>query len=155
MFKFADLTDLRNIRDSLAREVNVGLESERWNNLSSTAKKISEACLSKDLNLLASSVREMKNRLRRPSIRKELARLEGKDDKIPAKQDDEVEGDCQCAECGKTIDGSEDPCIKGALCVQCAYAKKPKNGEEGKDREDKEDRKEEARNRNLRKRGYL
>ena len=158
-FKLADLTDLRNVRDRLAKEVNLGLEGERWNNLSSTAKKISEACDKKDLNSLASSVREMKNRLRRPSIRKELARLEGNESggKVPASKDDEIEGDCKCAECGATIDGSEDPCIKGALCIKCAYAKKPKKDDEDEkeNRKDKEDRKEESRNRSLRRRGYV
>lgn len=109
----------------------VHIESNRWITLRRSAKRINEACEKQDLESLVSCVREMKNRLRRPSIRKDLARLEGKEK--PQKENDEKsEGECTCSKCGKTIDGSVGPCIEGALCTACGLEKKKVDPEDEK-----------------------
>ena len=157
-FKLGELASnvevLRSLRDTLAEDGKTAnrkrVEVERWKTLSSVAADISEACESQDLEKLASSVRQMKNRLRRPSIRKELARMEAEEDgekkkpvpkkekpepeakgkekeKVPAKPKDTDEnptGHCKCADCGKTIDGSKEPCVDDALCIKCAMKSK-------------------------------
>lgn len=117
-----NLDILRDMRDSLV-ENSKGREqrrrkAERWTAFDEVSQRISVACETQDLTELVSHVRKMKNLLRRPSVRKDLARLE---DKEPKK---EIEGVCKCAQCGKTIDGSEGPCVEGALCVKCAMKKR-------------------------------
>jgi hypothetical protein len=150
MFKLGELASnietLKDLRDKLTEDVNgrrldvtdqkrlARIERERWETLHRTASRIAEACDSHDLEELASSVREMKNRLRRPSIRKELARLEDKDKK--------PEGECKCAECGKLIDQSRSPCVEEALCVDCALKKKTSSGDEEEKKKEKEKEKE-------------
>lgn len=117
-----NLDILRDMRDSLV-ENSKGREqrrrkAERWIAFDEVSQRISTACETQDLTELVSHVRKMKNLLRRPSVRKDLARLE---DKEPKK---EIDGVCKCAQCGKTIDGSEGPCVEGALCVKCAMKKR-------------------------------
>ncbi len=125
--KLGDLSDnlsaLRGIRDQLIVEddhyVVEAARCERWLSFGTVSKKIHEACEDRDLEGLVGAVREMKNRLRRPAVRKELLRWEKfGDDKGKA------EGDCKCAQCNTTIDGSHDPCVQDALCTKCALSKK-------------------------------
>jgi len=123
---------LREMRDQLVeRDRQREIEDERWGSFRKTAEKIEYACESRDLESLVSAARELKNRLRRPAVRKELARLESDDepdgdkpDKIPAKKEKNPTGACKCAVCGKVIDGSREPCLKDALCTDCALKNK-------------------------------
>jgi len=117
---------LRQMRDRLVAEEGRAKEQEveqdRWDSFSEVASEIIEACDNRRLEELVTAVRKLKNRLRRPAVRKELAKLEadGGNDKIPAKKDKPITGQCKCAECGKVIDGSKEPCVEDALCTDCA-----------------------------------
>lgn len=127
---------LRQMRDQLVqkeREVQRReIEDERWSSFGKAASRIAEACEDRSLESLVTAARELKNRLRRPAVRKELARLEASDEepeksekpekkgKIPAQKDKNPTGECKCAQCGQIIDGSKEPCIEGALCTKCA-----------------------------------
>lgn len=143
----SNIAVLREMRSQLIESTKrIEREEERWGSLGKTASKISVACEDRDLEQLVSSARELKNRLRRPSIKKDLARLEmearearetqGKPEEPPAvqpKKKEEPKGDCKCAECGKVIEGSKGECEEGSLCVDCAFKKKPeKNSEKDK-----------------------
>ena len=63
---------LRGIRSSL-RENSNSIVEERWASLGSIAESILEACDSRDLGALARASRALKNKMRRPSVRKALA----------------------------------------------------------------------------------
>jgi hypothetical protein len=124
---------LREMRNQLVeRDRRREIEDERWGSFGKTAEKIACACESRDLESLVTAARELKNRLRRPAVRKELARLESEDEpgederksKIPAKKDKNPTGACKCASCGKVIDGSKEPCIEDAMCTDCALKNK-------------------------------
>ena len=117
---------LRELRNSLVTERRIHeraeVDSERWGTFSQIAESIACACNERDLEALASSVRDMKNKLRRPSVRRDLERLESKDkDADKAKN---PTGECKCADCGAVVDGSKEPCVDGALCTKCALKKK-------------------------------
>lgn len=138
--KFGDLASLQRIRDALIRDElseergRERLEQERWNAFKRTAQGIVESVDSQSLSDLVSNVRRMKNLLRRPSVKKDLARMEDKD---PNGKEEKPEGSCKCAECGKTIDGYND-CIKGALCVDCAMKEREvPPGEKEKEKDEK------------------
>jgi len=144
---------LRKLRDSLVYEKKPAeksnVEEERWNTFSRISGMISEACEDRDLSALVSSIRDMKNKLRRPGVRKALERLESEEkskvsDKNDSSSDDEKSdkddspgkeispgkkrenptGQCKCSACGKIIDGSKEPCVDDALCVKCALKNK-------------------------------
>lgn len=128
---------LRRMRDQLVQQEQVErrreIEDERWESFRRAARKINMACEDRSLESLVTAARELKNRLRRPAVRKELARLEAndtdsdKEDKIPAskdKKDKNPTGECKCEGCGKVIDGSKEPCVEGALCTRCALKNK-------------------------------
>lgn len=135
---------LRNLRNQLIQDEQESrlnkVENERWGSFQSTASKIVEACEDRDLESLVTAARELKNRLRRPSVRKDLARLESDEDtnsgkkNIPAKDEKNPEGQCRCAKCKKIIDGSKEPCLDGALCSDCALENKviPKDRQKSK-----------------------
>lgn len=131
-FRLGDLIrnieSIEQIQRKLISHPIISLETERWDKLSAIAEKIEDACENRNLEMLVSSVRDMKNRLRRPAIRKELERLESvdKNDKnIPASSEKKnPTGQCKCSECGKVIDGSRESCIDGVLCTSCALKKK-------------------------------
>jgi len=148
MPKLGELGDsvavLRKMRDQLVQQERYSkiqqVEDERWESFNRAASKIACACEDRSLESLVMAARELKNRLRRPAVRKELARLEAKDeprekqDKIPAKKDKNPTGECKCAGCGKIIDGSREPCVEDALCTRCALKNKviPKNKQDKK-----------------------
>jgi len=68
---------LKDMRDQLVEnDRRVKIEEERWSSFGTAVSKISLACESRDLEQLVAAARELKNRLRRPSVRKELAKLE-------------------------------------------------------------------------------
>jgi hypothetical protein len=149
-----NLLVLRNLRDSLVHErkhkvTRSEVEEERWNTFSRISGMINGACEDRDLSALVSSIRDMKNKLRRPGVRKALERLEARDKpKVPKKDDssdkddssqkddspgkeispgkkkDNPTGECKCSACGKVIDGSKEPCVDDALCVKCALKSK-------------------------------
>jgi len=164
---------LRKMRDQLAEEEKQSrIQEERWDTFVNTTKRIVEACEKRDLEDLVTAARELKNRLRRPSVRRELARLEAKkeddeqlqqqDDQQPQGQDDDIQskipaqdkekkdkGVCKCAKCGQTIEGSKGDCIEGALCAKCGTKMKSKEKEDerckckGDDKKEKPDDQEE------------
>lgn len=164
-----NLNVLRQMRDQLIDEseqvIKDVAENERWVSFDLASRKISEACEGRNLESLVSAVREMKNRLRRPAIRKALMRMEAEKDEAP-------QGDCKCDQCGGVIDGSSDPCIPGALCTKCALEKRngkeepkkdaePKRddakadtGKSVKDREAEDEKRDSAKKPGLRRRGY-
>jgi len=115
-----NLALLRSLRKDLVHKDEANSEKlredARWDTFTEAVENISCACGKRDLGELAAGVRRIKNLLRRPGVRKTLARLESKEDK---KGDKKPEGNCSCADCGKVIDGSVDPCAEGALCVDC------------------------------------
>lgn len=121
---------LRDMRNRLMeQEAEKHLEEERWESFSEVVEEIRHACEERSLDGLASATRRLKNRLRRPAVRKALAEMDEKsgDDpsaKIPAKKETNPTGECKCSQCGKVIDGSEEPCLKDALCTDCALKKK-------------------------------
>lgn len=153
---------LRRMRNQLvADEKKTRIDEERWNAFVCAATKIVESCSSRNLEGLVAASRELKNRLRRPSVKKELARLEARDDEgdegggnagysnqgnqgnmgnmgpepqvqVPKKNKEEKEkGVCKCAKCGKAIEGSKGDCIEGALCTKCGMKRKD-NGDKDK-----------------------
>ena len=126
---------LRGLRDELFSEVKSrNSNEERWDTFKRISEEISEACSDRDLSSLASAVRDMKNKLKRPSVRRDLDVLrvaEGKEKKPVAggKEDEGTSGDeCKCAKCGEVLEGSRGECIEGSLCPKCALKKK-KNDE--------------------------
>jgi len=147
MFKLGDLDSnlqaLQDMRNQLIlnkeAENHKSVEREKWGALISASNQISEACEQQDLSELVRAMRTMKNRLRRPAIRRELAILDQmeSDEKVASDRvsDKEKErksgkdsdgnptGKCRCAKCDKIIDGSEGKCVEGALCVDCAMKK--------------------------------
>lgn len=141
---------LREMRGHLIEDRDVPerneRERERWEAFTEAAEKIASSVGQRDLTELASGVRRMKNLLRRPSVRKDLAKLEANEkapDKIPqkgkdARDDDKPKGGCKCAECGSVIDGYQD-CVDGALCVKCAMKRRdaPAGEKDDKDTEKK------------------
>lgn len=139
--KLGDLESLQKIRDSLIRDglsetrERQRLEQERWDSFKKTISKMAEAVDGQDLEDLVSSVRRMKNLLRRPSVKRDLAQMEAED-----QGKDKPEGSCKCSQCGKTIDGYNE-CIKGALCVDCAMKNRetpPGEAEKEKDKKSAE-----------------
>jgi hypothetical protein len=117
---------LKDMRDRLMAESRDSetmiVEDERWGSFFEVSEEIVLACENRDLDDLVVAVRKMKNRLRRPSVRKELARLEAKDDDVSGKAKSPT-GMCKCDNCGKVIDGSKEPCVDGVLCTDCALKK--------------------------------
>ncbi len=111
---------LRGLRESLisdsSSKTEKVAEKNKWDDFSSIADSIKESVEDQDLTSLVTNVRKMKNVLRRPSVKKVLAQLEAVDKKD---KDKKPEGNCKCAQCGKTIDGYRE-CVDGALCPDCA-----------------------------------
>lgn len=111
-----NLEALRIMRDRLAGEQVRGgqrvFEAERWGTLSRISERISQACRSRDLEEVAVAVKDMKNKLSRPSIKKALR--EAKEKKVA------TNGACRCEECHAVLEGTREPCIEGALCPKCA-----------------------------------
>jgi hypothetical protein len=141
--KLGDLAALKAIRDSLIQDKESEdrnrqrLEQERWESFQKTARGIVDSVESQSLPDLVASVRKMKNLLRRPSVKKDLARMEASE---PDKEE-KKKGSCKCSKCGKTIDGYND-CIKGALCVKCAMKERDVvPGEKEQDKSEKEAKK--------------
>lgn len=102
------------------------LERERWESFVEASNNIQESVEGQDLQTLVVSVRRMKNLLRRPSVRRDLAKLEGQEDTIPSsgnKDKEAVKGSCTCSACGAKIDGYRE-CVDGALCSKCALKKR-------------------------------
>lgn len=136
MFKLGELKEVQEMRSALISSGKIKQQEkpveEHWNDFVDASDKIKVACEDQDLSSLASNVRKMKNLLRRPSVKKELARLES-DETSDAKvkelkggkgKDEKPQGQCNCAQCGKTIEGSREPCEEGALCVDCGMKKR-------------------------------
>lgn len=129
-----EMNVLREMRESLIRQSNKkdqqALEEERWNSFGKAAQDIQESVENGDLKELVANVRRMKNLLRRPSVRRDLARLEQEDndkekkETVPKK--DAPKGSCKCSECGGTIDGYRE-CVAGALCPDCALKSRKKS----------------------------
>jgi len=143
--KLGDLAALQRLRDSLIRDDvseergRKRLDQERWSAFKRTAQGIIEAVDDQSLSGLVSSVRRMKNLLRRPSVKRDLAQMEAGG--VSGKEDEKPEGSCACAQCGKTIDGYND-CIKGALCVDCAMKERDvPPGEKAKEKDEKQAKK--------------
>jgi hypothetical protein len=134
--KLGDLSDnlnaLREMREQLIEEdshsIEEAAECERWLSFNSASERISEAVEDRNLESLVAAVREMKNRLRRPAIRKALLRME-----MAGKEKEAPEGDCHCEKCNGTIDGSSNPCVPGALCTKCALKKDSNDKKRQKD----------------------
>lgn len=124
-FKLGDLAALQKLRDSLIRDEmseergRRRLEQERWEAFKKTAQGIVESVDGQSLTDLVAGVRRMKNLLRRPSVKKDLARMEASGTGVGVDKEEKPKGSCKCAQCGETIDGYNE-CVKGALCVKCA-----------------------------------
>jgi hypothetical protein len=126
----SNLEALRSLHDRLVVHRESAAEQERWTTLSGDAQRILEACEGRDLEQVAAAVRTIKNRMRRPSIRKELARLDESKEK-----EEKPKGKCNCAHCGAVINGSKEPCLKDALCTKCGTEGKVPKGEKEKSKE--------------------
>ena len=106
---------LRGMKEALGGEGDKVTEVERWGTFRSISEDIMLACEERDLDALARATRALKNKLRRPAVRRALA--EAEKEKI-------VSGQCGCAQCGSVIEDSEEECIEGALCSKCALKNK-------------------------------
>lgn len=138
---------LRSLRSELIENTKVESErirkDERWNVFQKTAAAISESINDQDLENLVSHVRKMKNLLRRPSVKKDLARLETEETSSSKKSDskNKPNGNCKCSKCGKTVDGYRE-CVEGALCPNCALKNRSTPpGEESKEKAEKKAKK--------------
>jgi len=133
---------LRGLRSQLIEDKEVVVQrardNERWESFKKTSEAISESIEGQDLESLASHVRKMKNLLRRPSVKKDLARLESKE---KGGKEEKPEGSCKCSKCNGTIDGYRE-CVEGALCPDCALKdRKAPPGEKEKEKDEKKAKK--------------
>ena len=126
---------IEDIRDSIIREsdVRIGesrpLLSKHWDDLSSVAQELWEACQQKSLEKVAASTRKMKNKLRKRVFKQRLEAMErqSKKEDSPRNSSDDLpsSGNCKCSQCGKPLDmQAGEKCVDGALCTSCSLSKK-------------------------------
>jgi CRISPR/Cas system-associated protein Cas10 (large subunit of type III CRISPR-Cas system) len=123
---------IEDIRDSIIQEsdVRIGesrpLLSKHWDDLSSVAQELWEACQQKSLEKVAASTRKMKNKLRKRVFKQRLEAMERQSKKEdPPGNLSPSSGNCKCSQCGKPLDmQAGEKCIDGALCPSCSLAKK-------------------------------
>lgn len=79
----ANLAAIQKVREEIFRKdpnsERREIEDARWGKFSAIAEALMEACKGRNLEMLAKSARDLKNRLSRPGIRRQLAELRGED----------------------------------------------------------------------------
>ena len=152
-----NLRVLRGVSEQLSRSGGMGGVDvvERWGTLGAISERISEACADRDLVALVRAQRDLRNKTRRPAIRRELAEAAGSGK-------DKQDGVRSCSQCGAVIDGSDEMSLDDALCSKCALSRKNVSDGKGKSGETKrsvssdgEKKSKNDRVGGLRRRGYV
>lgn len=131
-----NLSLLRSLREDLVGKDEKQKEDAKWAAFEEAVEGIACACGKRNLGELASNVRRIKNLLRRPSVRKSLAQMEGEGNKEDNGKSEKPTGACKCAKCGKVVDGSTEPCAKGALCIDCGMKSREAPPDEKENKKD-------------------
>ena len=124
------LERLKEIKDEVFSRKDEQFHRERWDTFCEIAQSICDACGEEDLVALAISVKNIKNKLRRPSVKKDLAKSiqeqkeqqkkekkEKKEKKYP--EEGEKPEVAKCSSCGKVIKGAKP--VQGIMCTKCAF----------------------------------
>ena len=120
-----NLGALRKIQENLLSVDRRAVDAERWGTLSQIAECIADACGDRDLVRVVAAVRDMKNKLRRPSIQRALKEVDEKTDDNKESNKKKSDGTvCRCEQCDVELAGVQAPCIEGTLCPECALVSK-------------------------------